>query len=58
MIAIKKYNSKLTDWSAEMPNAPYSNRWGLGKKKYNNNKGGQHEKILHLFGFTVPGECC
>jgi hypothetical protein len=27
MIAINKHRSKLKDWSVEMPNAPYSNRW-------------------------------
>ena len=44
--------------SSERPRAIAATRWGQGKKKYNKNKGGQHEKILHLFGFTVPGECC
>jgi len=27
MIAINKHSSKFKDWSVEMPNAPYSNRW-------------------------------
>ncbi len=27
MIAVNKLSSKLKDMSAEMPNAPYSNRW-------------------------------
>jgi len=31
MIAINKYSSKLKDWSVEMPNAPYSNRWQQGE---------------------------
>jgi len=31
MIAIKKSRSKLKDWSVEMPNAPYSNRWAALK---------------------------
>jgi len=33
MIAIKKSRSKLKDWSVEMPNAPYSNRYGLNKEE-------------------------
>ena len=28
MIAIMNSRSKLKDWSVEMPNAPYSNRYG------------------------------
>jgi len=32
MIAIKKHCSKLKDMSVEMPNAPYSNRYGQGKE--------------------------
>jgi hypothetical protein len=32
MIAIQKHNSKLKDWSDEMPNAPYSNRYGQAKQ--------------------------
>jgi hypothetical protein len=28
IIAINKISSKLKDWSVEMPNAPYSNRYG------------------------------
>ena len=30
MIAINKHSSKMKDWSVEMPNAPYSNRYGQG----------------------------
>jgi hypothetical protein len=33
MIEIKKHSSKLKDWSVEMPNAPYSNRYAQQKTK-------------------------
>jgi hypothetical protein len=33
MIAINKHSSKLKVWSVEMPNAPYSNRYGQVKRK-------------------------
>jgi len=32
MITINKYSSKLKDWSVEMPNTPYSNRYSALKK--------------------------
>jgi len=34
IIAINIHSSKLKVWSVEMPNAPYSNRYPLFKKKY------------------------
>ena len=27
VVAINEHSSKLKDWSVEMPNAQYSNRW-------------------------------
>jgi len=32
IIAIKKHSGKLKVVSVEMPNAPYSNRYGQGKE--------------------------
>ena len=32
MIAINKHSKNLKDWSVEMPNAPYSNRYAQGNK--------------------------
>ena len=58
ILTIKYHWCKLKDLCFKTATKPYTQRWGQGKKKYNKNKGGQHEKILHLFGFTVPGECC
>ena len=34
MIAINKHSSKLKNWSVEMPNAPYSNRWSTWASWY------------------------
>jgi hypothetical protein len=36
MIAIRKHSGKLKDWSVEMPNAPYSNRWHQYKERDKN----------------------
>jgi len=33
MIAINKHSSNLKNWSVEMPNAPYSNRYHAFKKQ-------------------------
>ena len=38
MIAINKLSGKLKNWSVEMPNAPYSNRWQHIKKSSNIDK--------------------
>jgi hypothetical protein len=37
MIAINKHSAKLKNWSVEMPNAPYSNRWATYKKGIRSN---------------------
>ena len=34
IIAINKHCDKLKIWSVEMLNAPYSNRYGQGKKRH------------------------
>ncbi|MEA3451160.1 MAG: hypothetical protein U9Q83_04575 [Bacteroidota bacterium] len=33
MIAINEHNDKLKDWSVEMPNAPYSNRYAQSQNR-------------------------
>ena len=57
VIAIIKYSSNMKDWSVEMPNAPYSNRYQQAEKRdreYENllqEKHGikAHAQIAHLF---------
>jgi len=38
IIAINKHSIKLKDWSVEMPNAPYSNRYPQAGELKQNDK--------------------
>jgi hypothetical protein len=47
MVVVNKYSSKLKDMSVEMPNAPYSNRYGQFQNKDNGQLGTVRELLIN-----------